>query len=313
MMNNALSKIVDNIEKVIVGKRDTVELVVLSLAAEGHVLIEDIPGIGKTTLVKALAKSFGGSFGRIQCTPDVLPSDITGFNMFNVKSGDMEYKEGLIFNHIILADEINRASPKTQSSLLEVMEEGQVTIDGNTRKVPQPFMLLATQNPIEYLGTFTLPEAQLDRFMFKVSLGYPSYKDEFMMIDRVIKVDVIENLQSVISPDEMLEIQNAVKNIYISDAIKKYVLDIILATRKDHNLQLGGSPRASLQLLKAAQAAAYYMGRDYILPDDIQKLAVSVLAHRIILKPEAKVKQIKQENIISDIINKVKVPIANEG
>ena len=312
-MENALKRIADNIEKVIIGKRDTVELVVLSLAAQGHVLIEDIPGIGKTTLVKALAKSFDGSFGRIQCTPDVLPSDITGFNMFNVKSGDMEYKEGLIFNNIILADEINRASPKTQSSLLEVMEEGQVTIDGNTRKVPEPFMLLATQNPIEYLGTFTLPEAQLDRFMFKISLGYPSYKHEFMMIDRVIKEDAIEKLQPVITPNEMLKIQSAVKSVYISDAIKKYVLDIIVTTRNDNNLLLGGSPRASVQLLKAAQSAAYYMGRDYILPDDVQKLAVSVLAHRIILKPEAKVKEIKQEDIIADIINTVKVPVDYAG
>jgi len=308
-VHNTLQNIVNNIEKVIVGKREVIELTVIALAAEGHVLIEDIPGIGKTTLVKALAKSLDLSFGRIQCTPDVLPSDITGFNMFNIKSGEMEYKEGLIFNNIILTDEINRASPKTQSSLLEVMEEKQVTIDGKTRKVPDPFMLLATQNPIEYLGTFPLPEAQLDRFMFRISLGYPSYRHEFFMIDKVIKEEAIEHIESVATPDEMLKIQKEVKEIYISDAIKKYVLDIVTATRRNNDLVLGASPRASLQLLKAAQAAAYYMGRDYVIPDDIQKLANCVLSHRIILKPEAKVKEIKQEQIITNVIRTVKVPV----
>ena len=186
-MENALQKITQNIERVIVGKREVVELVVIALAANGHILIEDVPGVGKTTLVKALAKSVAASFGRVQCTPDVLPSDITGFHMFNIKTGEMEYKTGLIFHNIVLSDEINRASPKTQSSLLEVMEEGQVTIDGTTRKVPQPFMLLATQNPVEYMGTFPLPEAQLDRFMMKISLGYPSYKNEFEMMDAMTK------------------------------------------------------------------------------------------------------------------------------
>ena len=308
-VDNTLQKIVNNIEKVIVGKREVVELTVIALAAEGHVLIEDIPGIGKTTLVKALAKSLDFSFGRIQCTPDVLPSDITGFNMINIKSGVMEYKQGLIFNNIILADEINRASPKTQSSLLEVMEEGQVTIDGTTRKVPKPFMLLATQNPIEYLGTFPLPEAQLDRFMFRISLGYPSYRNEFFMIDRIIKEEAMENIGSVATADDMLHIQEKVKSVLISDAIKKYVLDIITATRKNSNVLLGASPRASLQLLKAAQAAAYYMGRDYIIPDDIQKLAVSVLSHRIILKPEAKVKEVKQEQVVMNVLKMVKVAV----
>ena len=307
-MDNVLQKIVDNIEKVIIGKREVIELTVIALAAEGHVLIEDIPGIGKTTLVKALAKSLQLSFGRIQCTPDVLPSDITGFNMFNIKSGEMEYKEGLIFNNIILTDEINRASPKTQSSLLEVMEEKQVTIDGRTRKVPGPFMLLATQNPIEYLGTFPLPEAQLDRFMFRLSLGYPSYKHEFFMIDRVIKEEAIEHIEPVANPEDMLKIQDEVKKVYISDAIKKYVLDIVTSTRKNNDLVLGASPRASLQLLKAGQAVAYYMNREYIIPDDIQKLAVCVLAHRIILKPETKVKEIKQDQIILNVIKTVKVP-----
>ena len=308
-MNNVLHSIVDNVEKVIVGKRDTVVLTVIALVAEGHVLIEDIPGIGKTTLVKALAKSLDFSFGRIQCTPDVLPSDITGFNMFNIKSGTMEYKEGLVFNNLILSDEINRASPKTQSSLLEVMEEGQVTIDGNTRKVPRPFMLLATQNPIEYLGTFPLPEAQMDRFMFKLSLGYPSYKDEFSMINRVIKEEAIEHIEAVARPEDIVKIQEETKNINISEAVKRYVLDIITATRKNSDVLLGASPRASIQMLKAAQALAYYRGRDYVLPDDIQILAEYVLSHRIILKPEAKVKEVKPEQIVSFILKNIKVPV----
>ena len=308
-MKNTLQRIVANIEKVIVGKREVVELTVIALAADGHVLIEDIPGIGKTTLVKALAKSLDFSFGRIQCTPDVLPSDITGFNMFNIKSGDMEYKEGLVFNNIILADEINRASPKTQSSLLEVMEEGQVTIDGNTRKVPKPFMLLATQNPVEYLGTFPLPEAQMDRFMFKVSLGYPSYKNEFFMIDRIIKEGAIDKIRPVAEPQDMINIQKAVREVATSDAVKKYVLDIVTSTRKNPNVLLGASPRASIQLVKAAQAVAFFMGRDYVIPDDVQRLAMNVLAHRIILKPEAKIKEIKQEQIIFGILKSVKVPV----
>lgn len=308
-MGNSLQKIIQNMEQVIVGKREIIELVVIALAAEGHVLIEDIPGIGKTTMVKALARSLDFSFGRIQCTPDILPSDITGFNMFNIKTGDMEYKEGLVFNNIILADEINRASPKTQSSLLEVMEEGQVTIDGNTRRVPVPFMILATQNPVEYLGTFSLPEAQLDRFMFKVSMGYPSYRNEFFMIDRVLKEEALAHIQPVITPQEMLEIQRAVKDVEISDPVKRYVLDLVTATRKHSSVLLGASPRASLQLLKAAQAAAYYMDRTYVIPDDIQKLAVTVLAHRIILKPEAKVKEVKQEQIVMHVLRTTKVPV----
>ena len=311
-MENTLKKIVNNIETVIVGKRETVELAVLALAAKGHVLIEDIPGIGKTTMVKALAKSLDFSFGRIQCTPDILPSDITGFNMYNIKKGEMEYKEGLVFNNLILADEINRASPKTQSSLLEVMEEGQVTIDGNTRQVPSPFMLLATQNPVEYLGTFPLPEAQLDRFMFKISIGYPGYKDEFEILDGRVGAESLDKIQAVASAEDILNIQEEIKNVSISPAVKKYVLDIIKGTRKDENGTLGASPRAGIQLIRAAQATAYYMGRNYIIPDDIQYLAVSALAHRIILRPDAKVKGVKQEQVIFNTLKTTKVPVENK-
>ncbi len=308
-MENTLQKIVQNMEHVIVGKRGAVELVVIALAANGHVLIEDVPGVGKTTLVKALAKSVDATFGRIQCTPDVLPSDITGFNMFNIKTGDMEYKEGLIFHNIILSDEINRASPKTQSSLLEVMEEGQVTIDGNTRKVPKPFMLLATQNPVEYMGTFPLPEAQLDRFMIKISMGYPSYKNEFEMIEKMTKASTLEVLTPVATLDEVIEIQTAVKDVFVGNPVRKYILDLVTATRKDPSVLLGCSPRASLQLLRVAQAAALYMGRDYVIPDDVQKMAPHVLAHRIMLRPEAKVKGVQQEQVIMQVLRSVKVPV----
>lgn len=308
-MENTLQKIVQNMERVIVGKRDAVELVVIALAANGHVLIEDVPGVGKTTLVKALAKSVAATFGRIQCTPDVLPSDITGFNMFNIKTGDMEYKEGLIFHNIILSDEINRASPKTQSSLLEVMEEGQVTIDGNTRRVPQPFMLLATQNPVEYMGTFPLPEAQLDRFMLKISLGYPSYNNEFEMMEKMTKVSALDVLSPVATLDEVLQVQAAVKEVFVGRPVRKYILDLVTATRKDPSVLLGCSPRASLQLLRGAQAAAMYMGRDYVIPDDVQKMAPHILAHRIMLRPEAKVKGVQQEQVIMQALRSVKVPV----
>ena len=296
-------------ERVVVGKRGVVELVVIALAAKGHILIEDVPGVGKTTLVKALAKSVDATFGRIQCTPDVLPSDITGFHMFNIKTGDMEYKEGLIFHNIILSDEINRASPKTQSSLLEVMEEGQVTIDGNTRKVPQPFMLLATQNPVEYMGTFPLPEAQLDRFMLKISIGYPSYNNEFEMMEKMSKPNVLDALKPVVTLEEVLQVQKDVKEVFVGKPVRNYILDLVTTTRKHPSVLLGCSPRASLQLLCSAQAAANYMGRDYVIPDDVQKMAPYVLSHRIMLRPEAKAKGIKQEQVITQVLRSVKVPV----
>lgn len=308
-MENVLKKIVDNMEKVIIGKREAVELVVMALAANGHVLIEDVPGVGKTTLVKALARSVNATFGRIQCTPDVLPSDITGFNMFNIKTGDMEYKEGLIFHNIILSDEINRASPKTQSSLLEVMEEGQVTIDGNTRKVPSPFMLLATQNPVEYAGTFPLPEAQLDRFMIKVSIGYPEYQHEFDMMEKMTKSSTLDKLMPVVTTDEILEIQKAVKSVYVGDLVRKYILDLITATRNDPSVLIGCSPRAGLQLLWASQAMAFYMGRDYVIPDDVQKMAQCVLAHRIMLRADAKIQGVSQEQVVMNTLWATKVPV----
>lgn len=308
-MENTLQKIEKNMGNVIIGKKSVIELTVTALAAGGHVLIEDVPGVGKTTLVKALAKSVNATFGRIQCTPDVLPSDITGFNMYNIKTGNMEYREGLIFRNIILSDEINRASPKTQSSLLEVMEEGQVTIDGVTRSVPRPFMLLATQNPVEYAGTFPLPEAQLDRFMIKISIGYPDYENELDMMDRMTNKNALDTLEAVASTDEILKVQESVKNVFAGPPVRKYILSIITATRNTPTVLLGCSPRAGLQLLRASQAAAMYKGRDYVLPDDVQRLAVPVLAHRLMLRPDAKAKGIKQEAVISGILKSVKVPV----
>ena len=304
-----LKSVIDNIEKVIVGKTDTIELIITALLAGGHVLIEDIPGIGKTTLVKAIAKSIDLSFGRIQCTPDILPSDITGFTMYNIKTGEMEYKEGSVFNNIILADEINRASPKTQSSLLEVMEENQVTIDGNTRFVPKPFMMLATQNPVEYLGTFPLPEAQLDRFMIKVSMGYPGYNNELLILDRFAEDSLLDDLKPVTNAEDIFSIQRFLSDVYMGKAIKKYILDLVDKTRHHSEIVLGASPRASIQLLKASQAYSLLKGKDYISPDVVKKLAVNVLSHRIMLRSESKLKGAKREEIIRDILDTVKVPV----
>jgi len=307
--NQLIRDITRNINKVFVGHSNVVEIVIVALLANGHVLIDDIPGIGKTTLVKALARSLDLSFGRIQCTPDLLPSDVTGFTMFNVRTGEMEYKKGIVLNNIVLADEINRASPKTQSSLLEIMEESQVTVDGNTYKVPMPFMLLATQNPVEHVGTFPLPEAQLDRFMIRISLGYPKKEEEVDILTRSISDFTVDDLQAVVSRDEVLEMQRYTLKVHVADAIKKYITDISNATRNHPEVVLGCSPRASVLLMQAAQALALVRERDYVSPDDIQYLAKPVLAHRLILKNDITKRNIKQNQIIEEIINSIKVPL----
>lgn len=311
MGNNSeiVKKIIDNIEKVIIGKRETVELVVISLACSGHVLIEDIPGVGKTSLVSALAKSISSTFKRIQFTPDILPSDVTGFTIYNQKSGEFEYRPGSIMSQIILADEINRTSPKTQASLLEVMEENQVTVDGITYKVPQPFMVLATQNPVEYLGTYHLPEAQLDRFFMKVSIGYPLPHEESKILSNLKFKNPIDLLDPVVDSEEIILVQNEVRNVHVDKLLRDYIVNIIGETRNHPQILLGSSLRGSISLFKASQAWAYYKGRNYVIPDDIMKMAVPVLSHRIILKQEAKIKKISTEDILNSIINDIDIPM----
>lgn len=299
----------ENIEKVIVGKKDAIKLIIIALLSKGHVLIEDVPGVGKTTMISCLAKSLNMSFRRIQFTPDVLPSDITGFSMYNFKTGEMEFKNGMIMSQIILADEINRTSPKTQSSLLEVMEENQVTVDGKTYLVPQPFMVLATQNPIEYIGTFPLPEAQLDRFFIKVTIGYPVKREEVNILSRFQHDNPLANLDPVADTDEVLALQEKVRFIKVADVIKEYIADIVAYTRENNDLSLGASPRGALFLMRAAQASAMLDDRDYVIPDDVQKMVIPVLSHRLILKPEARLKQMTCERVLKSIINSIHVPL----
>lgn len=268
---NILERIVDNVENIIIGKRETVELVVISLACNGHVLIEDIPGVGKTSLVSALAKSINASFKRIQFTPDILPSDITGFTMFNQKTREFEYRHGSIMSQIILADEINRTSPKTQASLLEVMEENQVTVDGTTYKVPKPFMVLATQNPIEYLGTYPLPEAQLDRFLMKISIGYPKNEDESRILANLQYENPLNNLSFVADSSDIIWVQEEIKKIHLDESLRNYIVAIVEKTRNHPDVVIGSSIRGSISLFRAAQAWAFYNSRNYVIPDDIIK------------------------------------------
>ncbi len=299
----------DNIERVIVGKSNAIRLILIALIGKGHVLIEDVPGVGKTMLVSSLAKSLNLSFKRIQFTPDVLPSDITGFSMYNFKTGEMEFKPGMILNQIILADEINRTSPKTQSSLLEVMEEGQVTVDGTTYPIPQPFMVLATQNPVEYIGTFPLPEAQLDRFMLKVTMGYPKKREEMAILSRFQSDNPLKSLGAVASAEDIVYLQDLCSNIKVADPIKEYISDIVSMTRDHADLSLGASPRAAINLMRASRGYALLEGRNYVIPDDVQKMVSSVLAHRLIVRPEARLKEMTAESIIESIMKILYVPV----
>ncbi len=306
---NILERIVDNVENVIIGKRETVELVVISLACNGHVLIEDIPGVGKTSLVSALAKSINASFKRIQFTPDILPSDITGFTMFNQKTREFEYRHGSIMSQIILADEINRTSPKTQASLLEVMEENQVTVDGTTYKVPKPFMVLATQNPIEYLGTYPLPEAQLDRFLMKISIGYTKNEDESRILANLQYENPLNNLSFVADSSDIIWVQEEIKKIHLDESLRNYIVAIVEKTRNHPDVVIGSSIRGSISLFRAAQAWAFYNSRNYVIPDDIIKMMVPVLSHRLVLSQGAKLKKIGPEDILKDIVQSVRVPM----
>jgi MoxR-like ATPase len=302
------SKLIKNLEKVIIGKRESVELIIVGLLCQGHVLIEDVPGVGKTVLARSLAKSLGCSFNRLQFTPDMLPSDVTGVSIYDQKKGVFEFRSGPIFSQIVLVDEINRATPKTQAALLEAMEERQVTVDGKTYPLPKPFMVLATQNPIEYEGTFPLPEAQLDRFLLRVRLGYPNTADEIEILDRQQLQHPIDILKHVIEENELLGVMEEIKKIFVSISIKRYLVDLINRTRQNNDLYLGASPRGSLALYRTSQVTAAMAGRDYVLPDDIKKLAVPVLAHRVIVGMEARLKELSSEKIIKEILESTPVP-----
>ncbi|HET7579947.1 MAG TPA: MoxR family ATPase [Bacillales bacterium] len=308
----ALKKVIDNIEKVMIGKRQVAELSLVSLLAEGHVLLEDVPGVGKTMMVKAIAKSVSAEFQRIQFTPDLLPSDLTGISIYNQKEMEFEFRPGPIMGNIVLADEINRTSPKTQSALLEGMEDGSVTVDGTTRVLPRPFFVMATQNPIEYEGTFPLPEAQLDRFIMKLKMGYPSETDELEVLQRIEKGHPIDSIEPVVDLKELLALQEEVRNVYLEDSVKKYIVEIVRRTRGHRAVFLGASPRGSLSLMKAAQAYALLNDRDYVVPDDVKFLAPYVLSHRLLLKSEARFGGLEPEKIVVEVLEHIHVPVAKE-
>ena len=301
-------KLLENLEKVVVGKHSALEMVVIGLLCQGHVLIEDVPGVGKTVMARAMSKSLGCVFNRVQFTPDMLPSDVTGVSIFNQESRKFEFRPGPIFGQVILADEINRATPKTQAALLEAMDERQVTVDGVTHPLPRPFMVLATQNPIEYEGTFPLPEAQLDRFLLRVRLGYPNLAEEISVLEGQQLRHPIEGISPVFSADEVLDAAEAVKTVYVANSIKRYIVELTHRTRSNADVYLGASPRGSLGLFRAGQARAALNGRDHVLPDDIKALALPILAHRIIVNPAARLREVTAERIVQEILLGVPVP-----
>jgi len=302
------NKIAENMARVVVGKSDVIELVLVALLADGHILLEDVPGVGKTLIAKTFARSFGGTFKRVQFTPDLLPADITGFNIYNQKSGQFHFQEGPVITHILLADEINRAIPRTQSSLLESMEERQVTVDGTTYTLPRPFFVMATQNPIELEGTFPLPEAQLDRFLLKIDVGYPDKEEELTMLERYQKENPLAQLKPVASANDLARMQQTRSHVRISAPVREYITEIVRATRNSGAFRLGASPRGSLGLMRAAQALAAIRGRDYVLPDDIKYLALPVLGHRLILKEAERLRGMTPGHYLKEIIREIPVP-----
>ena len=309
MSTDAIRRIIENIGEVIVGKPEVLELAVVAVLCEGHILIEDVPGIGKTSLAKALARSLGCSFRRIQCTPDLLPSDITGIHFFNQKRSEFEFRPGPVMSNIVLVDEINRATPRTQSSLLECMQECQITVDGVTMPLPRPFLVIATQNPVELHGTFPLPEAQLDRFLIKLEIGYPSAEQEDIMLLRFKQDNPLDSLPEVTSAEEIIKLNQLAQEVHVEQSVRHYLLDIIRQTRSNAEIELGASPRASLALYRSAQALALVSGRDYVIPDDVKRLAIPVIVHRLIASTEAYLHNRSKENLIENILAQTPVPV----
>ena len=311
-VNQFINRIVENVETVIVGKHQQIEYLMVALLCQGHVLIEDVPGTGKTMLARATAASMGLSFKRLQCTPDLLPNDITGVDIFNQKTNQFEFEPGPIFVNVLLADEINRATPRTQAALLEAMQEHQVSTGGETRSLPKPFIVLATQNPIEYEGTFPLPEAQLDRFLIRMSLGYPEKSDEITILRSQRKEHPIERVVKIVDGSELLDLRDTVTNVHVDESLEDYILSIVRATREHRDLALGASPRGSLALYKTAQALAALRERDYVIPDDVKELAPLTLAHRLILKPESQLRGRTTQSIIDEIMEAVALDLGEE-
>ena len=307
-LSEVATKVVDNVERVIVGKNAEVKLSLVAMLSKGHILVEDVPGVGKTVLAKSLARSLGCSFKRIQFTPDLLPSDVTGVSIYNQSSGEFEYRPGPVTAQVVLADEINRATPKTQSSLLEAMEERQTTVDGVTYPLPEPFLVLATENPIEYEGTFPLPEAQLDRFLLRLSLGYPDKSDEVAILQDQHRAHPLDSLEAVVSAAEFVQAQEEVKAVHVDQVLVEYIVSLSIATREHEDVYLGASPRGSLGLYRASQAYAAMADRDYVTPDDVKAVAVSVLSHRLILNASARMKQSDARSVVADVLSRVPVP-----
>jgi MoxR-like ATPase len=312
-IQNFVSSVIENVESVIVGKRPAIEMLMVAMLSDGHVLLEDVPGVGKTMLARSLAASLGGQFNRVQCTPDLLPNDVTGVSVFNQQSGQFEFRPGPVFVNVLLVDEINRATPRTQSALLEAMQEQQVSVDGKTYPLPRPFLVLATQNPLEYEGTFPLPEAQVDRFLMRLTVGYPSSADEKVLLTHLKREHPIRHIAPVVRAEALLEMQRQVWEIFVEESLQDYIVQLVTTTRSHPDLSLGASPRASLALFRCAQAMAAVRGRDHVLPDDIQQLVGPILTHRLLLSPEAELRGRTPQSVLNEILERTPLQIEKNG